>query len=235
MKNENSLKYRHELKFRISELEKAKIIARIADIVSLDTNAVNGQYMIRSLYFDDIWNSAYEEKMSGIASRRKYRIRVYNCSDGQIKLEKKSKQGNYICKEAANLSRDEAEKILAGDYVFLRRREEALCREFYAECMTSVMRPKVIVDYERVPYVYEAGTVRITFDMNVRAGMLSYDLFDKSLPAIGVLTPEELIMEVKYTEFLPQIIRNILPPEDSELTAASKYVLCYEKKYGIIS
>ena len=49
------------------------------------------------------------------------------------------------------------------------------------------------------------------------------------LPALSVLEPGKLIMEVKFTEMLPQILRNLLPPQAAEFTAVSKYVLCYEK------
>ena len=37
------------------------------------------------------------------------------------------------------------------------------------------------------------------------------------------------MLEVKFTELLPQFVRNILPPQAAEFTAVSKYVLCYEK------
>ncbi len=226
--------FRHELKFNITQAQKFVITSKIKDVLSSDPNAKNGGYMIRSLYFDDRWNRAYEEKMSGIAIREKYRIRIYDYKDNVIKLERKTKQGSYIYKQAANLTKDEVEMIINGKYRFLEKREENLCKEFYVECMVNGMRPKVIVDYEREPYILDAGEVRITFDMDVRAGMLNYDIFDKKLPTISCLQPGMLVMEVKYTEFLPQIIRNILPPEQSEYMAMSKYVLCYDKRYGIL-
>ena len=56
----------------------------------------------------------------------------------------------------------------------------------------------------------DAGTVRITFDMNVRAAVDGFDVFDRSLPTLPVLEPGKLVMEVKFTEFLPQIVRDIL-------------------------
>lgn len=230
----NRRRFRHELKFVINEAEKQVITSKIKDVLSFDENAENGEYMIRSLYFDDMWNRAYEEKMSGIATREKYRIRIYNYSDRAIKLERKTKQGSYILKETANLTREEVDAILLGDYTFLMHKDSNLCKEFYMECIANQMRPRVIVDYEREPYVLKEGNVRITFDMSVRAGMLSYDLFDETLPTLPCLEPGTLIMEVKYTEFLPQIIRNILPPENSEMIAVSKYVLCYDKRYGIV-
>jgi hypothetical protein len=91
------------------------------------------------------------------------------------------------------------------------------------------MRPRTVVDYEREPWILDEGTVRITFDMDVRAAVGSYDIFDPSLPALPVLEDGKCVMEVKYTEFLPRIVREILPDRASEFTALSKYVLCYKK------
>lgn len=92
-----------------------------------------------------------------------------------------------------------------------------------------MMRPRTIVDYEREPWVMDEGTVRITFDMNVRAAVGSFDIFDATLPALPVLEPGKLVMEVKFTEYCPQLVRDMVPPGAAELTAVSKYCLCYEK------
>lgn len=40
---------------------------------------------------------------------------------------------------------------------------------------------------------------------------------------------EILTEKVKFTEYLPQVVRDILPPRAQELTAVSKYVLCCDK------
>ena len=95
--------------------------------------------------------------------------------------------------------------------------------------MCNVLRPRVIVDYDREPWIMDAGTVRVTFDQNVRAAVGSWNIFDSTLPALPVLEPGKLVMEVKFTEYLPQIVRDILPPRAQELTAVSKYVLCCDK------
>lgn len=226
--------FRHELKYEISFSERDIQIARMKEFLRLDPNAGREGYLIRSLYFDDYWNSAYEEKLMGVAYRKKYRIRIYNYQDKMIKLECKNKQGNYIYKESASLSRLEVEKILMGDYQFLLTRAESLCQRFYVACVSDGMRPKVIVDYDRIPYIYEAGTVRITFDAHVRAGIGSFDLFDKDIPTIEVMPADKLIMEVKYTECLPRIVQNILPQESGKYVAASKYAMCYEEKMRLL-
>lgn len=228
MKSKKEL-FRNEWKYLISEGEKELLRLRMSPFLHLDPHADEGGYMIRSLYFDDYWNSAYEEKEAGILMRKKYRIRIYNYSDRSIKLERKKKHGSYIFKESAPLTREEVEKILAGDYEFLLKRQYPLCREFYVECVSNMMRPRTIVDYDREPWIMDEGTVRVTFDRDVRAAIGSFDIFDPTLPTLPVLEPGKLVMEVKFTEMLPQIVRDILPPHAAEFTAVSKYVLCYEK------
>ena len=100
---------------------------------------------------------------------------------------------------------------------------------FVSNYWNSLHQSQAIVDYDREPWILDAGTVRITFDMDVRAAIGSYDIFDDTLPALPVLEPGKCVMEVKYTEFLPRVVRDILPDRASEFTAVSKYVLCYEK------
>ena len=222
-------RYRHELKYRISYGEKAVLELRLAPLLQRDAHAGPGGYLIRSLYFDDCWNSAYAEKDAGILARKKYRIRIYNGSDAVIRLERKKKVGSWICKEEATLTRAELEKLLSGDYGFLLASPQPLCREFYFECVSNLLRPRVVVDYEREPWVQKEGTVRITFDRDVRAAVGGWDLFDPHLPTLPVLDPGTLVMEVKFTDFLPQTLRELLPPKAQEWTAVSKYVLCCDK------
>ena len=222
-------RYRHEWKYLIDTAQKELICQRLSPFLELDKHARGGGYMIRSLYFDDYFNTAYDEKDAGVLERKKYRIRIYNCSDNSIKLERKKKFGSYIYKEAATLTRDEVYKILDGDYEFLLQSPYSLCREFYFECVSNVMRPRTIVDYDREPWIMDEGTVRITFDCDVRAAVGSYDIFDSTLPTLPVLEDGKCVMEVKYTEFLPKVLRGVLPDRASEFTAVSKYVLCYEK------
>ncbi|MDD3429272.1 MAG: polyphosphate polymerase domain-containing protein [Oscillospiraceae bacterium] len=229
MSEDKKPRFRHELKYMISVKEKDALIQRLKPLILRDAHAENGRYTIRSLYFDDMWGTAYNEKLLGTAIRKKYRIRIYDFSDAVIKLERKTKQGNYIYKQAADLSRAEFYSILKGDFAFLLSRQENLCKEFYVECVSNLLRPRVIVDYDREPFVYRYGDVRITFDTDVRAALLSYDIFDAKLPTLNTMQPDTLIMEVKYTEFLPQQIRNLLPQGAEDLLAFSKYIMCCEK------
>ncbi len=223
--------YRNEWKYLISKWEAELLKQRLSPFLGRDAHAVNGKYMIRSLYFDDYWDSSYHEKMMGVMERSKWRIRNYNCSDSRIRLERKKKWGNFIHKDSASVTKEEFLRILQGDYGFLLRHEISLCREFYYECMAKLMRPKVIVDYDREPFVQEEGDVRITFDNEVRAGIGGFDLFDPGLPTLAVLDADTVVLEVKFTEFLPEVIKKLLPTDGGEFSAISKYTLCYERAH----
>jgi hypothetical protein len=219
--------FRHELKYLINLPDWALLKTRMAGAMRRDENVdETGEYWIRSLYFDDYWNTAFEDKEAGVMLRHKYRLRVYNCKDTVIRLERKQKIAQYIRKESAPVTRQQVKMLLEGNYIFLEKSGHPLLREFYYECTSRVMRPRVIVDYDREPYVMNAGDVRITFDKHVRAGFGELDLFDPKLPTLEVLPATQMIMEVKYTDFLPRIVRGLLPPRASIMTAASKYVLC---------
>ena len=229
-------RYRHELKYLINYGEKEVLANRLLKIASIDSHATEKGYTIRSLYFDDLWDSAYKEKLMGIASRRKYRIRIYNFQDDHIALECKEKQGSYINKYSTKLTRHETDDIINGRYECLENKEDKLSKEFYL-LLKSGMHPDVIVDYDRLPFVYDPGTVRITFDMHVRAAFNGYDIFDADIPVYNAMQiPDTLIMEVKYTEFLPDIFQDIIAPHAAASVSASKYVMCADVKrnmYGM--
>ena len=99
--------FRNEWKYLISTSEKDLLELRMRHILKKDPHAGDNGYMIRSLYFEDYFNSAYDEKESGILMRKKYRIRIYDYSDRSIKLERKKKYGSYIYKESAPLTKEE--------------------------------------------------------------------------------------------------------------------------------
>lgn len=220
------MKFRHELKYIVNSAEAELVRRRIGKVLKPDPNARNGEYHVRSLYFDDYWDTAYDDKLGGFPERWKYRIRVYDLNNESIRIECKRKAGAYIFKQSLPLTLDESGKIWQGDYSFLLRREENLCHEFYYKCTSRVLRPRVYVDYERQPFVFKAGTVRITFDKNVRGAYPGYGLFSDKLVFYNVLPTGCEVLEVKFTEFLPNAVKDLLPNCCLQQSAVSKYILC---------
>ena len=226
----NDLPFRNELKYLISYADYALVRLRLGSLLRPDEHAgPTGVYTVRSLYFDDYFNRAYAEKYGGFIDRQKYRVRLYNQSEAVIRLERKVKHNQHIYKESAPLTRCEVEQLQQGCHGFLLDGACGLRQRFYYECSANLMRPRVIVDYEREAYMLEAGDVRITFDRNVRAGVDGLDLFDCGLSMLETLEPGKLVMEIKFRGFLPDVVRMLLPRGAVEFSAVSKYVLSCDK------
>ena len=231
-----ALPLRHELKFFIARPQYEVLSRTLKGVLHLDPNAVRngGSYHIRSLYFDTVFDDALYDKINGVKDRDKYRIRIYNLSDREIFMECKTKVGALISKRSAKISRDLAEQIIACDPSGLENTQSGLLRDIYREMRTRLLHPVVIVDYEREAYLHPAEEVRITFDMKVRSGLNSIELFDPTVPTVPVLDRDDIILEVKYNRVLPPYIADVLSyacPEAVQ-SAISKYTLCrrYEGK-----
>ena len=222
---------RHELKHHINYLDYIAIKNRLQAVAQPDANVgENGTYQIRSLYFDNYQDKALREKIDGVNKREKFRIRYYNDDFTYIKLEKKSKIYGLCNKLSATITKEECERIIAGDLEWMRESKQALILELYAKMKYQQLRPKTIVEYTREPFIYPTGNVRITFDSKVRTGISSTNFFDLEAPTIAANEENITILEVKYDHFLPEIIENCIQMRDRRTSAFSKYVAC--RLYG---
>lgn len=223
--------YRHEWKFFCSETELQVIENKIKHICRKDPHAgPEGVYRIRSMYFDTYDSRCYRENEEGTDNREKYRIRIYNGSDAVIKLERKGSIRDRKYKDSCGISRNQCEQMLRGDPVTNVSPQQEVLREFLAQRQTELLRPWVIVEYVRTPYIYPAGNVRITFDRYITSSN-STDFFERDIPGRGIMPEHMHLLEVKYDEILPAAIMELLNGTGSlERTSFSKYALC--RKYG---
>jgi len=229
--------WRHELKFIIDEATFHQLYFTLRPVLHRDLHAKSSDpavfksYQVRSLYFDDEGRSGIFDKLSGIDQRYKYRIRIYNDSDQVIHLEKKTKHHDLTFKESCQLSRDQADGLLAGDpEAILGHRADQLRLQFYTEMRNRLLRPRLMVDYQRIPLLWQDGNVRITFNCHLSSSLHRLDLWDPAAALQPVLDPDELIMEVKYDHFLPDFIRSSIQLPGISPLAISKYVLCSGNK-----
>jgi len=223
--------YRHEYKHSINLLDYHTLRQRLRAVASPDPHAyAAGRYHIRSLYFDNDDDKALREKLYGLPVREKYRIRIYNGAEDLIRLEKKSKAHGLCTKQSAVLTREQTEKILAGNTAWMTAAGDAVLAEFYAKTRYQRLRPKTIVDYIREPYIYPHGNVRITFDSDVKTGIYDTSLFDKDIAMFSTGEAGVLLLEVKYDSFLPELIRDIIQTNTRHTHAFSKYAAC--RMYG---
>ena len=220
-------KYRHELKFKISNSAAEVLKQKLSLILGKDKNAYyeDGSYLIKSLYFDDRDSSSYYEKMDGVLYRKKYRIRMYNDVDTFIRLEKKMKHNNYTAKEQMLISKDIYSKILNGKIDEIEN-PDGLLLEFITNYKNKGLVPSVIVEYHRTAFTYPISDVRITFDSNIQSSLYNYDLFNTSYPRYIVDEPGKQVLEVKFNEILPLHIANILNDIPVCREAVSKFAIC---------
>lgn len=215
--------FRFEKKYILNNLQVEQLKHRVSPLMKLDP-ILNGKdfYRIRSLYFDDCKDTCLRQVIDGISERYKYRIRFYNNNTDYIVLEKKYKINNMTKKTSIEITKDIVDGILKGNFA-ISKDNDKLLNEFYLMIRTRGFKPVVIIDYDRIPYVYEAGYVRVTLDFNLSC---SYDfdkLFDDKLFKIPLLEEGNTILEVKYNDFIPDYIRFSLQLDGLYRTSYSKY------------
>ena len=225
-------KYRHELKYLVSAAQIPLLKTRIASLMQRDPHAgKDGIYTIRSLYFDDYCNRCYYENENGTDPREKYRIRIYNHSDQKISLECKRKERGKTLKTACPLTRQQTEKLIHGEPPMVTEEIPPLLRKFAVEMKTRRLRPVVIVEYERIPYIYKNGNVRVTFDTQIASSSDVEDFFSETLSKRPVMPVGQQLLEVKFDEYLPDFIYRNLNLNRLQQTAFSKFYLC--RKYSL--
>ena len=221
--------FRHEWKHEISRSDLIAIRQRLRAVARVDENAVDGQYHIRSLYFDTPSDKALREKLDGINRREKFRIRYYNHDPSLIHLEKKSKWNGLGNKQVVELSQEEAQAIADGNPAWMRECDRPLVQELYVKMTLEGLRPKTIVDYVREPFVYAPGNVRVTLDYDIRTGLTCTDFLNPDCAMIPA-GDAPIILEVKWDAFLPGIIRDAVQLTGRHAAAFSKYAAC--RMYG---
>lgn len=227
-----NVKYRHELKYPVTAAQIAVLRSRIEGLIPRDPHAgKNGIYTISSLYFDDYYNRCYYENENGTDPREKFRIRIYNHSTDKITLELKRKEHGKTLKQSAPLSPEQVQLLVSGQALPVDDEQPPLLRKLTSEMSQSLLHPVVIVEYERMPFVYKNGNVRITFDTNISSSSLTSVFLQGTYPKRSIMPSGLHLLEVKYDEYLPDFIYNALQLENLQQTAFSKYYLC--RKYGM--
>lgn len=224
-------KFRHEYKYLCTQAQMADLENRVKALLPRDANLGDrAAYGIRSIYFDDMYDSCFRQNEDGYDPRRKYRIRIYDASDKIIKLERKKKVHGLIAKDACRITRQQAEDLIGGRAPEIERDMPWLLKYFIGEVNAVRMQPKIVVEYERTPYICQNGNVRITFDRDISsAGIPGF--WEKELHKRPIMPLGQHLMEVKFDEYLPDFIYRALNMPDIARTTFSKYYLC--RRYSL--
>ena len=223
------MEFRHEWKHEIGYADLLALRSRLAAVMDRDAHSRNGRYQIRSLYFDNLADKALREKIDGVNRREKFRVRYYNGDTSFILLEKKCKVNGLCGKLQAELTPEEVRAIAGGDSTPLTDSAAPLVRELAFKMDTQGLRPRTIVDYTREPFVCGPGNVRVTLDYDIRTGLDCTAMLDTGCVTVPV-PGEPAILEVKWDEFLPDIVRYAVALRGVRAGAFSKYAAC--RAYG---
>ena len=131
-----------------------------------------------------------------------------------------------VQKSSVQITRRLCDQLIDGNPAGLHKAQNPLLQDMYVQMRTRLLRPRVIVDYAREAYLHPAEDVRITFDLNLRSGLKSVDLFNADLPTVCPHDRDVEILEVKFNNYLPDYIAGLLSGVNAERSAVSKYVLC---------
>lgn len=224
--------FRHELKYDIDYGTYLALRQRLRPVMKPDPHTgQDGRYTIRSIYFDNLQDKALREKIDGVQKREKFRIRYYNDDFSFITLEKKQKIDSLCLKSDAPITQEECRRIFSGDLDFMMEHPQELVRELYCKMKSQCLAPRVLVSYTREPYIYAPGNVRITFDSKVRTTLWHRQFLEPTVRDISATDePGQMILEVKYDAFLPEIIAMLLQSQGIRQGAFSKYGAC--RRFG---
>lgn len=223
------VKYRHEYKYPLTHGQILVEDAKISTVAAKDAHVgETGFYHIRSLYFDDYDNSCYRDNENGTDNREKYRIRIYNHGKEIIKLECKQKYRGKTRKHSCRITLSQCEQLMQGIIPADIGKEQQVLQKLAYLMAVRLMRPVVIVDYDRVPYVYrqQDANVRVTFDTNIKSISDVSAFFNPDAGGRGVLPSGQALMEIKFDDFLPDEVYSLLQLNGLRAGTFSKYYIC---------
>ena len=216
---------RFEKKFFINLDQETKIKNKFKKIFDLEFN--NG-YFCYSIYFDDFNYSTLKQKQEGLTQRHKIRLRTYfndiSKPTNKWNLEIKSKKNSKVKKNKKTFTNKEVMENL-------KKRNYSFFSNIFPETAKNYYRPVYVTYYFREAYVSQIlPHCRLTFDKNIRCFKYNLDVLNNfKLDTDYLLHPKIILLELKYSNFLPYFISNFFQYLNLEQVTFSKYVDGYEK------
>jgi len=212
---------RIEAKYFIKETDLSLITDILSTYMILDENCKDHKpYTLTSLYFDDFNNKDLRQKLNGVNHRKKYRLRFYNQDFTIGKFEIKRKAGITINKSSVTVEKIDIAKIIASEY-------ECLFGFGYdyeiQELLLGNYHPKTIVTYDRLAFYLPYNEIRVTLDLDLRTHGYSFTLENHLNEGISINPKSYQIIEIKYSDTMPEMILKELSKFSLSRTAISKY------------
>ena len=237
---ENKTLQRYEFKYFLPKNIAEEIKSHAGKFMILDHFAnleLKKSYLVRSIYFENDFNSNFEEKINGYRIRKKFRLRYYkkNIENGPVFLETKGRNLERTYKQRTRLNISDIEIIKKKNFLFSlleKYPDNVLIQDFVFEFYKKKLKPKILIDYEREPYINKHGLYfRLTFDHNLSCikldNELNHNSFNRSIECKSGFS----ILEVKFERSIPLWFHRIIQSYNLRRQSISKFVLgmCYAK------
>jgi len=216
---------RFEFKYILSQPLRKELEGELRYFLEFDPfveSRSDHQYFVRSLYFDDPHYSCFFDKVNGLHTRSKFRVRTYTDdpldSTPQF-LEIKGRYNNLVLKHRTPLNQVASIKGQHdGDGLV-----KDVSRKFEYELFRKQLRPVALVDYVRRPYLSRFDPeFRLTFDSELH-GTKTHSLFpDGRAPQSRKLLPGYTVMEVKFRHHIPSWFHRLIQAYELRRISVSK-------------
>ena len=221
---------RQEKKYLINLEQYYYLSRRFSKVLTEDKHSSGDGYLIRSLYFDQLDDNDYEEKIEGLDVRKKIRLRNYGEKSQSAKLEMKQKQGHLQKKRSLTLNKEQSQRLINCDYSVLLESDSQFAGECFGLMHMQCYRPKAVVAYTRKVFIANENNIRITFDHNIRGSESNFDIFSPGLVENMIFDPYLVVLEVKFNGFMLSYIKDLITDVDVSELAIGKY--CFGRKIG---
>jgi hypothetical protein len=223
---------RYEFKYLLSKDERDEIEDEISHFMTYDGHVhpeFENSYIVRSLYFDNAESANYYEKIDGIKTRHKFRIRTYGTDEDEsvpIFLEEKGRHNNRTYKQRIRIRSEDlkiAEDSSRAFELLDLYPNVPLIESFIFDIERRRLEAKVLVDYIRRPYSspYDMN-FRITFDSALSAASVDR-LFPTSVAPRYLSNAGWTILEVKFLRRIPAWFHRILQAHSLSRLSISKF------------
>ena len=231
---ENQTFQRYEFKYLINKKISDEIIIQVNNFMQIDKYAIiNSQknYFVRSIYFDDDFNTNFYEKVDGYKIRKKFRIRYYNkdYKKSSIYLEAKGRNLDRTFKQRTRLDYEDIiilnQKKNISD-LNLKYPNNNIINSFVFEYYRKKLKPKIILDYLRTPFVNSYGLYfRLTFDKNINCTKINKFINSNFVEQNILCKAGYTILEVKFERSIPMWFHKIIQSYELNRISISKFVL----------
>ena len=131
---------------------------------------------------------------------------MYNNNLNDLFLEKKIKKDNNVFKYRERITERDVINIYE-DKIDNFINETKLKKDFYLNVKTKLLRPRIIVYYDRVAFEHYLTNYRITLDSNISKNNEINDFLKENKNTSNI---NKYILEVKYEDFIPKHIWDLL-------------------------